>query len=170
MAITECDGANSYAYVLSNTAGGNTDAGTLWQYGVESTGELTAASPPMLNIGPVAVAQVTQVNSLYVLTTNSGTNDSASAGGNMNFYSLGAGGAATLTAPQRSVLLTRLPWPCISCQHRSRLARRRCGSYTEHYTDANSMDHGFLAQSMTASPAASAILLSLSGSGRSRSA
>jgi hypothetical protein len=99
MAITEYDGANFYAYVLSNAAGGSSNAGTLWQYGVASAGQLTPASPPMLDIGPAAVAQVIRVDSLYVLTTNSGINGgAASAGGNMNFYSLGAGGAATLTA------------------------------------------------------------------------
>jgi 6-phosphogluconolactonase (cycloisomerase 2 family) len=93
------DGANAYAYVLSNAMRVDSNAGALWEYGVESTGELTPASSPMLNIGPVAVAQAIDVVSLYVLTTNSGANaNTGSTGGNINFYSLGVGGAATLTA------------------------------------------------------------------------
>ncbi|MGA2396750.1 MAG: hypothetical protein ABSG30_01635 [Steroidobacteraceae bacterium] len=92
-------GAKVYAYVLSNAVGVDTNTGALWQYGVESSGELAAANPPMLNIGPVALAQVVQVDLLYVLTTNSGASaNTASTGGNINFYSLGADGVATLTA------------------------------------------------------------------------
>jgi hypothetical protein len=93
------NGTSAYAYVLSNAMGVDSNAGALWQYGVGSTGELTAASPPMLNIGSVAVAQVLQDDSLYVLTSNSESSaNTASTGGNINFYSLGAAGVATLTA------------------------------------------------------------------------
>jgi 6-phosphogluconolactonase (cycloisomerase 2 family) len=87
------------AYVLSNAMGVDSNTGALWQFGVDRTGELSAASPPMLNIGSVAVAQVIQDDSLYVLTTNSGPSaNTPSTAGNINFYSLGAGGVATLTA------------------------------------------------------------------------
>jgi hypothetical protein len=97
--VIDQNGANDYAYLLSNETGVDSNVGALWQYGVGSTGELTAASPPMLNIGPVAVAQVVQVDELYILTTNSGINaNTASTGGSINFYGLGAGGAANLIA------------------------------------------------------------------------
>jgi hypothetical protein len=92
-------GPNSYAYVLSNATGASTNAGALWQYGVGSTGELTPASPPMLNVGAVAVAQTMQVGLLYVLTANSRANaNTGSTGGNINVYGMGADGAATLLA------------------------------------------------------------------------
>jgi hypothetical protein len=92
-------GPNSYAYVLSNATGASTNAGALWQYGVGSTGELTPASPPMLNVGAVAVAQTMQVGLLYVLTANSRADaNTGSTGGNINVYGMGADGAATLLA------------------------------------------------------------------------
>jgi hypothetical protein len=86
--------------VLSNATGPSTNAGgALWQYGVESTGELTPASPPMLNVGAVAVAQSMQVGLLYVLTADSGANaNSGSSGGNINVYGVGPEGTATLLA------------------------------------------------------------------------
>jgi 6-phosphogluconolactonase (cycloisomerase 2 family) len=96
MAIID-NGGHTFAYVLGNMMGVDTNAGALWQYGVQMNGGLTAASPAMLNIGPVAVAQVIQVDSLYVLTTNSGVyaNDPASTGGSIDLYTLGSSGAAT---------------------------------------------------------------------------
>jgi Lactonase, 7-bladed beta-propeller len=98
MAISQ-PGPNSYAYVLSNATGASTNAGALWQYGVGSTGELTPASPPMLNVGAVAVAQTMQVGLLYVLTANSRANANAgSTGGNINVYGMGGDGAAILLA------------------------------------------------------------------------
>jgi hypothetical protein len=96
MAISQ-PGPNSYAYVLSNATGASTHTGALWQYGVGSTGALTPASPPMLNVGAVAVGQTMQVGLLYVLTANSGANaNSGSTGGNINVYAMGADGGATL--------------------------------------------------------------------------
>jgi Lactonase, 7-bladed beta-propeller len=98
MAISQ-PGPNSYAYVLSNATGASTNAGALWQYGVGSTGELTPASPPMLNVDAVAVAQTMQVGLLYVLTANSRANANAgSTGGNINVYGMGGDGAAILLA------------------------------------------------------------------------
>lgn len=84
-------GISSYAYVISNGAGADASAGALWQYEVQSTGELAPATPPTVTIGAAAIAQYINVNSLYVLTANAAGN-----GGNINFYSLGTGGLATL--------------------------------------------------------------------------
>ena len=92
-------GSNNYAYLLSNVMGVDTDAGALWQFGIGNSGDLVPVSPPTLNIGLQAVAQAIQVDSLYVLTTNSGTvENSAGPGGNIKFYSLAADGSATLAA------------------------------------------------------------------------
>ena len=97
-------GPNSYAYVLSNATGASTSAGALWQYGVGSTGELTLVSPPMLNVGAVAVAQTMQAGLLYVLTANSGANaDTGSTGGNLNIYGVANGAASLLATAKISV-------------------------------------------------------------------
>lgn len=84
-------GINSYAYVISNGAGADANAGALWQYGVQSTGELAPATPPTVAIGSAAIAQYINVNSLFVLTANAAGN-----GGNLDYYALGTGGLATL--------------------------------------------------------------------------
>ena len=97
-------GPNSYAYVLSNATGASTSAGALWQYGVGSTGELTPVSPPMLNVGAVAVAQTMQAGLLYVLTANSGANaNTGSTGGNINIYGVANGAASLLATAKISV-------------------------------------------------------------------
>jgi 6-phosphogluconolactonase (cycloisomerase 2 family) len=97
--VIDQDGASLYAYVLSRAMGVDTNAGALWQYRVASTGALSAADPPMLDLGSVPVAQVIHVNGLYVLTTNSGASATTpSTGGNLDFYTLAAGGAATLNS------------------------------------------------------------------------
>jgi 6-phosphogluconolactonase (cycloisomerase 2 family) len=83
---------SSNAYVAGNTAGADNNAGALWQYGIASAGELTAVNPPTLEIGPATIVRAVYNGSLYVLTTNSG------AGANLNFYTSGSSGAATLAA------------------------------------------------------------------------
>ena len=103
MAISQ-PGPNSYAYVLSNATGPSTNAGALWQYGVGSTGELTPVSPPMLNVGAVAVAQTMQAGLLYVLTANSGADaNSGSTGGNINVYGVANGAACLLASAKITV-------------------------------------------------------------------
>ena len=97
--IGQDDNTDQGIYVLSNATAAGSDAGALWQYGIASTGQLTPASPSMINTGSVAVGQVTSFDrpgALYVLTANSG--EDASTGGSINFYSLAAGGAATQIA------------------------------------------------------------------------
>ena len=77
--------------------GVDTRSGALWQYASNSGGELTAASPPVLQLGSVAVSQILQNGLLYVLTTNSGVSANVAAtGGDINVYGLGVGGGATL--------------------------------------------------------------------------
>jgi 6-phosphogluconolactonase (cycloisomerase 2 family) len=86
---------NSNAYVVGNTTGADNNAGSLWQFGIGSTGELTAINPPTLEIGPATIARAVLNPNLYVLTTNSGT------GGRLDSYtfgSYGSSGAATLAA------------------------------------------------------------------------
>ena len=108
-------GPNSYAYVLSNATGASTSAGALWQYGVGSTGDLTPVSPPMLNVGAVAVAQTMQAGLLYVLTANSGANaDTGSTGATSTFTEWRMGQRPCLP-PQKSVFPTRWPWASRPC-------------------------------------------------------
>jgi 6-phosphogluconolactonase (cycloisomerase 2 family) len=86
---------NSNTYVVGNTTGPDNNAGSLWQFGIASTGELTAINPPTLEIGPATIARAVLNQNLYVLTTNSGT------GGHLDSYTLGlygSSGAATLAA------------------------------------------------------------------------
>jgi 6-phosphogluconolactonase (cycloisomerase 2 family) len=90
------DGTNTYVYVLSNQFGVDSLTGALWEYDVGSTGALTTASPPMLDIGSAAVAQLLELGTLYVLTTNSGVvANTSGTGGSIDFYGFGAGGVAT---------------------------------------------------------------------------
>jgi 6-phosphogluconolactonase (cycloisomerase 2 family) len=95
--VIDQTGANAYA--LTNSIGVDTSNGALWQYQIGSTGALAPATPPMVSIAPVALAQTLQVNVLYVLTTNSGVNaNAASTGGTINSYSVSAGGVVSLIA------------------------------------------------------------------------
>jgi 6-phosphogluconolactonase (cycloisomerase 2 family) len=95
--VVDQTGANAYA--LTNSMGADTSHGALWQYQIGSTGALAAATPPMVSIAPVALAQTLQVNVLYVLTTNSGVNaNTASTGGTINSYSVSAAGVVSLIA------------------------------------------------------------------------
>ncbi len=94
--VTDQSGAN--AYVLTNLVGVDTDNGALWQFSVGNTGALTAASQPMLSIGPAALAQALHVDTLCVLTSDEGIGGNAGIGGSINCYTLGAGGLPILAA------------------------------------------------------------------------
>jgi hypothetical protein len=94
--VTDPSGAN--AYVLTNLMGVDTDSGALWQFSVGNTGALIAANQPMLSIGPTALAQTINLDTLYVLTSNNGVGGNAGIGGSINSYTLGAGGLPTLAA------------------------------------------------------------------------
>jgi 6-phosphogluconolactonase (cycloisomerase 2 family) len=104
------EGTKAYAYVLSNAMAVDSETGALWQYDLASTGGLTAASPPMVDIGSAAVAQLLEQGTLYVLMTNSGVvADSSSTGGNINVYALGAGavtpaGSTKIAAPHPTAM------------------------------------------------------------------
>jgi hypothetical protein len=96
-------GPSDYAYVLSNATGVGSNPGALWQYGVGSSGELSPASPPMLDVGAVAVAQaLPPVGSglLYVLTANSAA---GATGGNIEVYGVATGTATLLSTTKISV-------------------------------------------------------------------
>ena len=92
--VTDESGDN--AYVLTNFTGVATDRGTLWRFSVGNTGALTAANQPMLNVGPVALAQAMNFDTLYVLTSNEGLGGNAGIGGSINTYTLGTDGLLTL--------------------------------------------------------------------------
>jgi Lactonase, 7-bladed beta-propeller len=94
--VTDQSGAN--AYVLTNLMGVDTDNGALWQFSVGNTGALSAANPPMLSIGPKALAQTLFNDKLCVLTANVAIGGNGSSGGGINCYTLGAGGLPTLAA------------------------------------------------------------------------
>jgi hypothetical protein len=85
------------AYVLTNFMGVDTNNGALWQFSLDSGGALTAGNPPMLGIGPAALAQSLVGDSLFVLTWNFGIGGNAgSGGGSINRYTVGTGSLPTL--------------------------------------------------------------------------
>jgi hypothetical protein len=90
------DGPGANAYVLTNYMGVATDRGTLWQFSVGNAGALNAVNQPMLNVGPVALAQTINFETLYVLTSNLGLGGNANLGGSIKTYALGADGLPTL--------------------------------------------------------------------------
>jgi 6-phosphogluconolactonase (cycloisomerase 2 family) len=79
----------NHAYLLSNFQGVDTANGALWQFNFDSSGALTAANPPMISLGPVALAQTLGLSTLYVLTASARVGGAPASGGGINIYTMG---------------------------------------------------------------------------------
>jgi DNA-binding beta-propeller fold protein YncE len=90
----ETDTSGSSAYLLANLMGVDTDAGSLYQFAIGSTGTLQPDSPPSVNVTGGAVAASVFGPSLYALD-NAGFASGTPQGGHIDHYAIGAGGLLT---------------------------------------------------------------------------
>jgi hypothetical protein len=90
----ETDTSGSSAYLLANLMGVDTDAGSVYQFAIGSTGALQPDSPPSVNVTGGAVAASVFGPSLYALD-NAGFASGTPQGGHIDHYAIGAGGLLT---------------------------------------------------------------------------
>jgi 6-phosphogluconolactonase (cycloisomerase 2 family) len=89
----ETDTSGSSAYLLANQMGVDTNVGSVYQFGVSSTGALQPDSPPSVSVASGAVAQGVFRSSLYVLSGNAvGSASGSPQGGHVDHYAIGSGG------------------------------------------------------------------------------
>lgn len=87
------DTSGTSAYLLTNLMGVDTNAGAVYQYSIDSTGALLAATPPSLDLSSGAVAQVVFGPNLYALSSNEvGFASGAPTGGHIDNYNIGTKG------------------------------------------------------------------------------
>lgn len=87
------DTAESAAYLLTNAMGVDTNAGAVYQYAINSAGNLVPATPPSLDVSSGAVAQTILGANLYALSSNIiGFASGGPPGGHIDHYSIGAEG------------------------------------------------------------------------------
>lgn len=87
------DDSGSYAYLLTNLMGVDTNTGAVYQYTVGGTGQLLADSPPSLRLASGSVADGTFGSQLYALSALAvGSVSPGGAGGFIDRYAIGSGG------------------------------------------------------------------------------
>jgi 6-phosphogluconolactonase (cycloisomerase 2 family) len=102
------DGSGSAAYLLANAMGVDTNAGSVYQFAVDSTGALAADTPASLSVASGAVAESNYGSNLYALSANAiGFASGQPPGGHIDHYIIGSGGL--LTAVSTTTVAGSLP-------------------------------------------------------------
>ena len=102
------NGSGSAAYLLANAMGVDTNAGSVYQFAVDSTGALAADTPASLSVASGAVAESNYGSNLYALSANAiGFASGQPPGGHIDHYIIGSGGL--LTAVSTTTVAGSLP-------------------------------------------------------------
>jgi len=100
--------AGSSAYLLANFMGVDTNAGSVYQYTIDSTGALVPSTPFAVAVSSGAVAESMYQSNLYALTANAvGQISGSPQGGHLDHYAIGPGGQ--LTAVNTTSVAASLP-------------------------------------------------------------
>ena len=91
----ETDTSGSSAYLLANLMGVDTNAGSVYQFSIGSTGALQPDSPASLGVTSGAVAASVFGPSLYALSSSRVGSPIGPQGGYVDHYSIGSGGLLT---------------------------------------------------------------------------
>jgi 6-phosphogluconolactonase len=92
----DIDTSGSSAYLLANLMGVDTNAGSVYQFTIGSTGALQPDSPSSLGVTSGAVAASVFGPSFYALSSNAvGSASGSPQGGHVDHYAIGSGGLLT---------------------------------------------------------------------------
>jgi hypothetical protein len=93
------DGTNASAYLLTNLMGVDTNVGSVYQYGIASTGALIPDSPASFGVASGAVDLRTDGHNVYALSANAvGFASGSPPGGHVDHYVIGTGGRLTVVS------------------------------------------------------------------------